>query len=434
MGCCYVILLVFAQILRSAELTVGARRIGAFETRAPGDFGVRFDSISRSGRRVSRLPSPVEDPRDEGGHFSGDFDRIGPERPQIRHGFRGIRRRHRLLKRGKSYRHGRFNSDTHGCRGIQSRRCRASADCARCLGLYACDISIGMCKLKASTVVVKSEDQGIEECITFGQHKRDLSHHNLYEVPSNLPNDTKYLDLSYNNISGLNRGDLAGLPHLCFLKFTHNGLRYIAPSAFTTNTEVFPSLRWLSLSRNRFASLGFISQKTHEMKFLESLDLSFNSITLSGERCSWPAHLTELSLNNNNLGNTIFQCLSAHLQRINLSKTGITAITREALSNLLSLRHLYLSFNSIHTLPGDLQAPNLLTLYVEENAITSITQNSLQGLSGLKILKAGGNPFSCSCDSYWFVTAFNKSKLPDWPVHYTCSNPPSFAGNVTGRV
>ncbi|KAJ8373716.1 hypothetical protein SKAU_G00042960 [Synaphobranchus kaupii] len=523
MGCCYVILLVFAQILRSAELTVGARRIGAFETRSPGDFGVRFDSISRSGRRVSRLPSPVEDPRDEGGHFSGDFDRIGPERSQIRHGFRGIRRRHRLLKRGKSYRHGRFNSDTHGCRGIQSRRCRASADCARCLGLYACDISIGMCKLKgrsqtrASTVVVKSEDQGIEECITFGQHKRDLSHHNLYEVPSNLPNDTKYLDLSYNNISGLNRGDLAGLPHLCFLKFTHNGLRYIAPSAFTTNTEfhgipgyndtvklkaiifdrvlhyqynypiininvsylqhvtylkfsgtgmnispcnlmaampsletldvsdnllgdngfwwpgclytqVFPSLRWLSLSHNRFASLGFISQKTHEMKFLESLDLSFNSITLSGERCSWPAHLTELSLNNNNLGNTIFQCLSAHLQRINLSKTGITAITREALSNLLSLRHLYLSFNSIHTLPGDLQAPNLLTLYVEENAITSITQNSLQGLSGLKILKAGGNPFSCSCDSYWFVTAFNKSKLPDWPVHYMCSNPPSFAG------
>lgn len=570
--------------------------------------------------------------------------------------------------------------------------------------------------LMASTMVVKSEDTGVEECVTYRHHKRDLSYRNLTKVPSGLLNGTTYLDLSHNNISGLHRGDLAGLPHLCFLKIAHNGLRYISPSAFTDNikvlnishnslmtipvlplpqlrildisgnlydsyalgksfenlwhlsylslgspnslvvkandfaplrnhslkwltlgggnklqnyesgsfaqlkslqvvtlklsfcqrfemfktvlldldriktkkiklvkflphfcnvssdpfealskmpslsnlafvdtwinssvmtmllknvlqsqiqmvafvnisynqdtpngvqfygfpgyngtaslksvifdgvlhyqynypkidinvsyfpfmsylrfsntgmnispcnlmsaipsletldlsnnlltdsgfwwpgcsyTKVFPALRWLSLSHNRFKSLAFISRKTHEMRFLESLDLSFNSIVLLGQRCFWPAHLTELSLNNNNLGNTVFRYLSPHFQRINLSKTGITAITREALSGLPSLRQLYLSFNSIHTLPDDLQAPNLQRLYVNENAITSISQSSLWGLPGLNVLKAGGNPFSCSCDSYWFVTAFNKSQLPDWPAGYTCSNPPSFAG------
>ncbi|XP_061085451.1 toll-like receptor 2 [Conger conger] len=572
--------------------------------------------------------------------------------------------------------------------------------------------------LTASCVVVKGEDQAIEECIIFGQHRKDLSYHNLTTVPKGLLNDTQYLDLSHNSISGLYRGDLTGLPQLCFLKITHNRLQHVSPSAFTNSvrlkvlniscnslmtipdlplpqlrvldisgnlyssyrlgksfenlkhlrdlwlgsvssravnasdfaplrnrslrwlavgggnalhsyepgsfaqlkslevmtlklsfcrqfemfktiltdlgriktkkidlvkflphfcevsidpfeslgqmpfltnvtfvdswmnssvmtkllkniflsqiqeiafvnitynqdtpegiqffgvpghngtvslksvifdgvhhyqynypkinisvsylrhmtnlkfsgtgmnispcnlmsalptlevldlsnnlltnggfwwsgcsyTKVFPALKWLSLSHNKFDSLAFISRKTREMNFLESLDLSFNAVTLSEESCLWPTHLTQLSLSNNNLGNQVFQCLSPHFQRIDLSKTGITAITGEALWSLPSLSELYLSLNSIHTLPDHLQAPHLHTLYVDENAITSLGQSSLQGLPALRALRAGGNPFSCTCDSYWFLTTFNKSLLSDWPVSYRCSNPPAFAG------
>ncbi|KAI1882182.1 hypothetical protein AGOR_G00248060 [Albula goreensis] len=54
-------------------------------------------------------------------------------------------KRHRVLSRGK---YGKFNSDTYGCSGIQSRSCRTSADCTGCLGLYTCNISIATCKLK----------------------------------------------------------------------------------------------------------------------------------------------------------------------------------------------------------------------------------------------------------------------------------------------
>ncbi|XP_036376261.1 toll-like receptor 6 [Megalops cyprinoides] len=566
-------------------------------------------------------------------------------------------------------------------------------------------------------MVVKNEDEGLENCITFRKRQSDLSHHNLTNVPSNLPEDTQYLDLSYNSIYMLNHDDMAGLLHLCFLKLTHNRLQYISPSAFLNNTrikvlnisynslktipdlilpqlsvldissnlydhyslgssfknlqylsslslgspnavvvnvddfaslrntslkrltlgdgtplqsyesgslaqlkslhvvtlrlsfcqrsdmfktilmdldqagakkvrlvkflphfcnvssdpfeglkemqslnnitfvdtwmnssvmvkvlkyifqsqtqqlafvnitynedtpdgvqfsglpgynhtvsirsvifdqvlhyqysypkinisvtdlnhmvylkfsgtgmnispcnlisampsleildlsdnllndngfwwpscsytKVFPSLRQLSLSHNRFVDLAFISRKTQEMEALESLDLSFNSIMLR-DKCSWRPHLTELNLSNNNLGDTVFQYLSPHFQKISLSKTGITTVTGEVLLNFPNLTHLFLSSNSIHVLPDDLRVPTLLVLHVDQNSITSIGQSSLTGLPGLRELKASRNPFSCSCDSYWFVTALNKSLLPDWPLDYTCSTPPSFAG------
>ncbi|KAI1882183.1 hypothetical protein AGOR_G00248070 [Albula goreensis] len=401
------------------------------------------------------------------------------------------------------------------------------------------DIAI-MCllSLAARSMAVQNDnqDKGIEQCLSFTQPKSDLSNRNLTKVPPNLSNDTLYLDLSHNNISSLNSGDLANLLQLCFLKLTHNGLRdpfeglkeleflrnitfvdtWINSSVMTkllknvfqsgiqelafvnitynedtpdgvqffgipgynrtvnirsvifdevlhyqynypkinitvayfyhliylkfsgtgmnispcnlisaipslqildlsdnlltdngfwwpscSYSEVFPALRWLSLSHNRFVSLPFISRKTQDMKALESLDLSFNSITSSGGTCSWPVHLTELNLSNNNLGTTAFHCLSSYLQNINLSKTGIISVSGEVLSNFPSLRHLYLSSNNIHVLPDDLQAPNLHTLYVDQNAITYISQSSLQGLPELRRLKANGNPFSCSCDLYW---------------------------------
>ncbi|KAG9339950.1 hypothetical protein JZ751_022265 [Albula glossodonta] len=147
MGCFYVLLLVFVQILRCAESTYTRRRVETVKAHATDDFGARLDLLSRTrkGRRVIRLPSPDEEVLDDGGYFSGNFDRTEEENYQIRHGFGGFGRRHRLLSRGK---YGKFNSDTYACSGIQSRSCRTSADCTGCLGLYTCNISIATCKLK----------------------------------------------------------------------------------------------------------------------------------------------------------------------------------------------------------------------------------------------------------------------------------------------
>ncbi|KAM9771700.1 toll-like receptor 6 [Syngnathus typhle] len=187
-------------------------------------------------------------------------------------------------------------------------------------------------------------------------------------------------------------------------------------------TSVFPSLKHLLMSKNRFSSLSFISTQTHQMKQLESLDLSFNSIDLD-QSCNWPAHLIEINLGNNNLGNSVFENLSPNFERIYLSKTGITAITQEVLSQFPKLTHLQLSSNSIQVLPDELYAPNLISLYVDQNAITTLSQQVLEGLPKLQILKAGNNPFICSCDLHWFLTGLNKSFLLDWPLDYLCSTP-----------
>ncbi|XP_033987101.1 toll-like receptor 1 [Trematomus bernacchii] len=242
------------------------------------------------------------------------------------------------------------------------------------------------------------------------------------EAVSNLT----YLKFSGTGLNILPCNLLSVLPSLETLDLSDNLLKDTGFWWFLClPTSVFPKLRRLYLSKNRFNSLAFISEKTNQMKTLESLDLSFNSISLDGD-CSWPAQLIELSLANNNLGNNVFNYLSVDFEKIDLSKTGITAITQKDLSRFHKLTHLQLSSNSIQVIPADLSAPSLLNLYVDQNAITSISK--LAGLSKLQTLKAGNNPFVCSCDSYWFVSVLNKSLLADWPLDYTCSTPPSFAG------
>ncbi|XP_063073918.1 toll-like receptor 1 [Engraulis encrasicolus] len=245
--------------------------------------------------------------------------------------------------------------------------------------------------------------------------------------------------------------NLKNLTHLSYLKFSGTGMNILPCNLMSAiqplqtldlsnnlleesgfwwflckPTEIFPSLRHLSLSQNRFMNLAVISERSSHIRLLESLDLSFNSISLSGP-CTWSSNLTELSLSHNNLGNDVFKYLSPHFRRLDLSKTGITALSQEVLSKFPNLMHLILSSNSIQTIPLNLRAPVLQVLHIDQNAIAYISEGALDGLPNLEILLAGKNPFSCTCDSYWFLTAVNKSLLPDWPFDYTCSTPTAFA-------
>uniref|UniRef100_A0A8C4SBQ6 TIR domain-containing protein n=1 Tax=Erpetoichthys calabaricus TaxID=27687 RepID=A0A8C4SBQ6_ERPCA len=196
-----------------------------------------------------------------------------------------------------------------------------------------------------------------------------------------------------------------------------------------TFTHVFPSLKQLYLNNNRFINLASISKNAHVIKGLQVLDLASNSLALQG-KCSWPSHLTNLSLSNNNLGNSVFSCLSPYLKSLNLSKMGITYITYEVLVQLPNITHLYLSSNNINSLPGDLRAPYLQVLHVDQNIISVISTYVLQGIPNLEQFNAGNNPFSCKCESFWFVKYFNKTLLLDWPQSYKCGFPTEMAGKL----
>ncbi|XP_053110758.1 uncharacterized protein LOC128326903 isoform X2 [Hemicordylus capensis] len=45
--------------------------------------------------------------------------------------------------------HGKFNTETYSCPGIQSKACKKPSDCDGCLGLYTCKLPRGKCDLKA---------------------------------------------------------------------------------------------------------------------------------------------------------------------------------------------------------------------------------------------------------------------------------------------
>ncbi|KAK5849134.1 hypothetical protein PBY51_008798 [Eleginops maclovinus] len=71
----------------------------------------------------------------------------GTDKSSSQGGFGGFSRR----KNGKRRRvrpFGRFNSDTHGCSGIQARSCSGFSECSGCLGLYTCNLTLGGCQLK----------------------------------------------------------------------------------------------------------------------------------------------------------------------------------------------------------------------------------------------------------------------------------------------
>ncbi|XP_052410732.1 toll-like receptor 1 isoform X1 [Carassius gibelio] len=261
----------------------------------------------------------------------------------------------------------------------------------------------------------------------------DGVHHNQYHYPTfnvsmELVNKLTYLKFSGTGMNILPCNLISVIKSLQVLDLSNNllnegGFWWIGCSSH----KVFPALRKLSLSHNRFNDLAEIAKNVNDMKFLESLDLSFNSISI-GKPCFWPPHLTELSLSHNNLGNNVFHYLSPYFQKIDLSKTGISVIPLNIISSFPRLMYLYLSFNSIQVIPEDLRAPMLVRLHIDQNAITFISQKSMEGFPKLRTLKAGRNPFSCDCDSFWFMTVYNKSLLSDWPQDYSCSTPPSFSG------
>ncbi|XP_077356035.1 toll-like receptor 1 isoform X2 [Festucalex cinctus] len=262
--------------------------------------------------------------------------------------------------------------------------------------------------------------------VTFDRvmHKYGDPHYNLsFEGALSW----KYFKFSRAGLNGLPCNIIPSLPSLETLDVSDNLLSDILWLPSCSRASAFPSLKHLLMSKNRLTSLSFISTKMLVIKHLESLDLSFNSIRLD-ERCTWPVHLIELNLGNNILGNSVFEYLSPNLERIYLSKTGITAITQENLSRFPKLTHLQLSSNSIQALPEQLNAPNLFSLYVDQNAITNLSRQVLEGFPELRVLKAGNNPYICSCDIHWFLTDLNKSWLLDWPLDYLCSTPVKFAG------
>lgn len=194
--------------------------------------------------------------------------------------------------------------------------------------------------------------------------RADCSHHNIREELPNVPNNTTYLDLSYNKIHTLHYHTLFP-PSLKYLDLSYNRLTCIYPGVFdklTNLTRLKMNHNYLSFTDNVF--------KVHEARLNKSdcnlrkvrvefpinthvLDLSYNGIHMLNAKNKLPSSLELLDLSYNNIS---WICLGAFSELINLI--------------WLNLNHNNLSYTESVFTPGIfLPLKNLQYLFIKDNCM-----------------------------------------------------------------
>lgn len=223
----------------------------------------------------------------------------------------------------------------------------------------------------------------------------------LDEFPLNLPRNVKILHLQENNIQTISRAALAQLP----------------------------KLEELHLDDNSISTVG-----VEEGAFREAVNLKLLFLTknhLSSVPIGLPADLKELRLDENRIAEIdegAFQNVTS-LQRLLLDGNLLEddAIAPGTFKNLVNLKELSLSRNSLTMPPPLLPSMSLAKLHLQENQIKDIpvlvfselrklekldlSTNLLQtvpqgvfdGLRSLKYLNVRSNQWRCDCAIKWIV-------------------------------
>ncbi|NXK57308.1 TLR1 protein, partial [Chauna torquata] len=187
----------------------------------------------------------------------------------------------------------------------------------------------------------------------------------------------------------------------------------------------------LILQRNKFESLSKVSFMTSRMKSLRYLDMSSNLLRSAGakEHCRWTESLTELDLSSNQLTESVFGCLPVNINKLNLQNNQITSVPT-GIAELKALKELNLASNRLADLPGCSGFAALEFLNIEMNLILTPSADFFESCQKVRELRAGHNPFKCSCELQDFVRLERQSggKLSRWPEAYRCEYPEDLRG------
>lgn len=228
----------------------------------------------------------------------------------------------------------------------------------------------------------------------------------LNAIPHSLPNDTKFLFVTGNNISLLGADSFPDrLEQLTDLYLSGNELESVDAKVF----DNLPNLVRLDLSNNNIQH--FSKRAFPHNNVLKVLNLSgclsnkslvdvFTDVTQGGNL----QQLTDLDLSNNNLVIPPVNMLSALPGLVNLS----------------------LQNSSIVSIPnGTLWVPPLRDLDLRDNSLTDLSHSTMAELSlkpGLRV-RLAGNPWRCDCfieeSLAWLKNSTQVTDLDD----LTCSEP-----------
>ncbi|NWJ05225.1 TLR6 protein, partial [Crypturellus undulatus] len=247
--------------------------------------------------------------------------------------------------------------------------------------------------------------------------------------------DNIYKIFSDMNIAALTIAESEMLHMLCpsydspfkYLNFLKNELTDL----LFQRCETLIHLEKLILRRNKFKSLLKVSLMTSHMQSLTYLDMSSNMLHHDEpeEHCRWADSLAELDLSSNQLTEAVFGCLPANIKRLDLQNNQIASVPK-GIAELESLRELNLASNRLSDLPSCSGFPALAALNIEMNSILAPSMDFVASCQRLGELRAGHNPFKCSCELRAFIRLEGQSgaKLWGWPEAYVCQYPDDLRG------
>lgn len=227
------------------------------------------------------------------------------------------------------------------------------------------------------------------------------------------------------------------------------GVEFLDVSNNRLNDDVFynklcdyrgtmPNLHTFNLSTNELTSLKDLSLLTREFRTLRVLDLSNNQLgsAKGSEGCVWEQNVTRLIAHHNQFVSEAVRCLPTTMHHLDLSYCDLDQLDTTYFTKTTNLKYLLLSGNKIKFIPSKWESPSLQYLALDGNSFGLINKASFQDMPQLSHLRAGNNPFHCTCELHAFVqdtTSKGKVNLTDWPWNYKCYHPQDFLNTLISK-
>ncbi|XP_041962403.1 toll-like receptor 18 [Alosa sapidissima] len=192
-------------------------------------------------------------------------------------------------------------------------------------------------------------------------------------------------------------------------------------------TGTMPVLHTFDVSFNQLTSLNDFASFAGEFEGLQILDVSNNQLqTVDDSVCNWKQNISKLIAHHNALEVSSLRCLPTTVHFLDLSFCKLDQLDVHYFQQAVNLRELLLSGNKIKFIPSGWKSPNLQYLSLDGNSFGLISMNSFKYMPSLATLRAGNNPYYCTCDLYTFIqktTTNRRVNITDWPENYKCYYP-----------
>ncbi|KAM6995159.1 toll-like receptor 18 [Tautogolabrus adspersus] len=252
-------------------------------------------------------------------------------------------------------------------------------------------------------------------------------------------NKIKHLSIQYVNFNSVPCDAWAEMADVEILDVSNNGLQddYL----FNQRCQykgAMPNLHTFRLSTNDLTSLKDLSSLTREFQQLQELDVSDNKLGAAEKSrdCVWQKSITRFIAHHNQFESESLRCLPTTVQYLDLSHCDLDQLDMTYFEKAKNLKELLLSGNKIKFIPFKWESPSLQSLALDGNSFGVISKASFENMPRLSRLRAGNNPFHCTCELHAFVeytTLKGKVNLTDWPENYKCYHPEAFLNTVVSK-